>query len=193
MRRRDLVAAIAGVTCAAFRPARTSAAADLPPTPECHDGDEPTLRQTEGPFFKPRSPERANLREPGLGGHPIELSGRVLTRSCRPVPGAMIDLWHADAAGEYDTKGFRLRGHQFTDAQGRYAFSTIVPGVYVPRTRHFHLKVQAPGRPVLTTQLYFPGEPGNEKDRLFRRELLMHVAGSSENVAASFDFVLDLA
>jgi protocatechuate 3,4-dioxygenase beta subunit len=39
----------------------------------------------------------------------------VLTRACRPVAGALGDLWHADAAGVYDNKGFRLRGHVFTD------------------------------------------------------------------------------
>jgi protocatechuate 3,4-dioxygenase beta subunit len=191
-RRRDVIAGIAGLTCAALDPALSFGANELAPTPECHDGDEPTLRQTEGPFFKPRSPERANLREAGSAGRPIELSGYVLTRSCRAVAGAVIELWHADAAGEYDNRGFRCRGHQFTDGEGGYAFSTIIPGTYVPRTRHFHFKVQAPGRRILTTQLYFPGEPGNERDGLFRRELLMRVTPSGDALAARFDFVLDL-
>src|SRR5690348_12046761 len=62
---------------------------ELKPTPAC--GDEPTLRQTEGPFFKPRSPERFDLREPGTKGQPIELAGFVLTRACRPLPGALVD------------------------------------------------------------------------------------------------------
>jgi protocatechuate 3,4-dioxygenase beta subunit len=66
------------------------------PTPACHDGDEPTVRQTEGPFFKPRSPERSDLREPGTRGRPLELSGFVLTMRCRPLRGAVVDLWHAD-------------------------------------------------------------------------------------------------
>src|SRR6059036_3391237 len=57
----------------------------LVPTPACHDGDEPTVHEDEGPFFKPRSPQRGNLREPGVTGRPVELSGLVLTRSCRPV------------------------------------------------------------------------------------------------------------
>src|SRR3954452_16706482 len=55
----------------------------LPATPECADA--PTLRQTEGPFYKPRSPERADLREPGTGGRVIELSGFVLARDCKPL------------------------------------------------------------------------------------------------------------
>jgi protocatechuate 3,4-dioxygenase beta subunit len=164
----------------------------LAPTPSCHDGDEPTARQTEGPYFKPKSPERSDLREPGMTGEPIWLTGFVLTRTCRPVAKALIDLWHADDKGGYDNAGFRLRAHQFTAADGRYAFRTFVPGLYVPRTRHFHLKVQAPGKPVLTTQLYFPDEPANGGDGLFRRELAMKVAHAEDGFMARFDIVLDL-
>ena len=130
----------------------------LPTTPRCHDDEEATQAQTEGPYFKPSSPERANLVEQGMKGERISLVGFVLDRRCRPLPHVLLDLWHADAAGYYDNQGFRLRGHQFTDAQGRYAFETIVPGLYPGRTRHFHLKVQAPDQDILTTQLYFPGE-----------------------------------
>jgi protocatechuate 3,4-dioxygenase beta subunit len=124
----------------------------LAPTPSCHDGDDATLPEIEGPFFKPKSPRRSDLREPGMAGRPVELSGVVLTRACRPVAGVLVDLWQADASGAYDNRGFRLRGHVFTDAAGRYAFHTIVPGIYPGRTRHYHVKVQAPNKPVLTTQ-----------------------------------------
>ena len=134
---------------------------ELAPTPSCHDGDEPTVRQTEGPFFKPRSPERSDLREPGAGGRPFELSGFVLTRSCRPLRGAVVDLWHADEKGEYDNIGFRYRGHVITGPDGAFRFRTIVPALYSGRTRHYHVKVQAPGSRLLTTQLYFPNEPAN--------------------------------
>ena len=165
----------------------------LKPTPECKDGDEPTIRQTEGPFYKPRSPQRGDLREQGASGQPVELAGVVLTRSCRPVAGALVDLWHADAQGDYDNKGFRYRGHVFADGDGRFRFLTIKPALYPGRTRHYHVKVQAPNRPVLTTQLYFPGEPGNARDGLFRRDLLMRVAERQDGLAARFDFVLDLS
>jgi protocatechuate 3,4-dioxygenase beta subunit len=170
----------------------TSLAQPLSPTPECRDADEPTLRQTEGPFFKPSSPERADLIEPGMAGQPIDLVGFVLTRRCKPVPGALVDLWHADAKGEYDNSGFRLRGHVRADADGRYRFRTIVPGVYEGRTRHFHVKVAPPSGRLLTTQLYFPGEQTNRKDGLFRRELLMRTAKNEGSLAGRFDFVLDL-
>jgi protocatechuate 3,4-dioxygenase beta subunit len=163
----------------------------LAPTPACHDGDVPTRPEIEGPFFKPASPLRGDLREPGLAGRPVELSGFVLTRACRPVAGALVDLWHADDQGEYDNKGFRLRGHQFADAKGRYAFKTILPGLYPGRTRHFHVKIQAAAEsPVLTTQLYFPGEPRNREDDFFHPELVMRVAPSDDALQARFDVVL---
>jgi protocatechuate 3,4-dioxygenase beta subunit len=102
----------------------------------------------------------------------------------------MVEIWHADDSGEYDVDGMRLRGHQFTGADGSYRFETIVPGLYPGRTRHFHLKFQAASEPVLTTQLYFPGEPANRRDRLFRPELVMRI-GSGSSVA-HFDTVLDI-
>jgi protocatechuate 3,4-dioxygenase beta subunit len=163
----------------------------LSPTPACHDGEMPTRPQIEGPFFKPASPLRADLREPGIVGRPIELAGYVLTRACRPVAGALIELWHADDGGEYDNKGFHLRGHLFADAKGHYAFRTIMPGLYPGRTRHFHVKVQAAAEsPVLTTQLYFPDEPRNPEDDFFRPELLMQVTISDDAMKARFDVVL---
>jgi protocatechuate 3,4-dioxygenase beta subunit len=166
IRRRLLMASALAVTGLAFDDA---AAEPLAPTPQCHDGDEPTVRQTEGPYFKPSSPERTDLAEPNTRGRLVELSGLVLTRSCRPVARALLDLWHADERGDYDNSGFRYRGHLFTDSDGRYRFRTIMPALYPGRTRHYHVKVQAPQQSVLTTQLYFPNEPTNRRDGLFRR------------------------
>lgn len=165
----------------------------LPPTPECKDGDEPTGAQTEGPFYKPKSPQRADLREPGQGGRVVVLSGLVLTRRCRPLPRTLVDLWHADDKGDYDNRGFRYRGHVLTDEQGRYQFRTIVPALYPGRTRHYHVKLAVAGRPVLTTQLYFPNEPANSRDGLFQRALLMRVSDSGAGQSAEFSFVLDMA
>jgi protocatechuate 3,4-dioxygenase beta subunit len=167
-------------------------AQELAPTPSCRDGDEPTVRQTEGPFFKPKSPERSDLREAGTKGNPLELSGFVVTRSCHPLRGAVVDLWHADENGEYDNVGFRYRGHVITGPEGAFRFRTIVPALYPGRTRHYHVKVQAPGSHLLTTQLYFPNEPANLRDGLFQRELLMRVADGSDAVDGRFDFVLNI-
>jgi protocatechuate 3,4-dioxygenase beta subunit len=170
---------------------RSTAQAPLPPTPACHDGDEATLRQTEGPFFKPSSPERVELLEAGMAGQPIELVGFVLSRSCKPHAGALLDFWQADDKGRYDNSGFRLRGHQFADADGRFRLRSIVPGIYTGRTRHIHVKVQPSSGRVLTTQLYFPGEPQNRSDGLFRQELLVRTAKNAGRLAGRFDFVVD--
>lgn len=189
IRRRLLAVGALAVTGLVFDDA---VALELPPTPQCHDGDEPTVRQTDGPYFKPSSPERADLVEPATKGRLVEITGQVLTRACRPVGSALLDLWHADESGEYDNKGFRYRGHLFTDGEGRYRFRTILPAIYSGRTRHYHVKVQAPQQPMLTTQLYFPDEPTNRRDGLFRRELVMRMAEAGDGLSARFDFVLDM-
>jgi protocatechuate 3,4-dioxygenase beta subunit len=159
-------------------------------TPACMDDDQPTPQQTAGPFFQPHSPQRASLLEPGINGTKIVLTGRVLSTECRAVSGALLDFWHANDAGEYDVEGFRLRGHQFADSEGRYRLETIVPGLYPGRTRHFHVTVQPSNGPILTTQLYFPREQRNARDFLFDRRLLMTIADHGEQKAARFDFVL---
>ena len=166
------------------------AQAPLDPTTACDDGDDPTPAQTAGPFFKPRSPRRGRLAEPGMTGTRLTLTGTVLTRACRPVPQALIDLWHADAGGAYDNDGFRLRGHVFTDAEGRFRFETIVPGRYPGRTPHLHLRAQPPNGRILTTQLYFPDEPQNRRDGLFNPDLLMRMQTGAAGAAARFDIVL---
>ncbi|MFN2644291.1 MAG: intradiol ring-cleavage dioxygenase [Burkholderiales bacterium] len=146
-----------------------------------------TARQTEGPFFKPSSPQRVTLIEPGSHAPRVAVSGRVLSRDCQPLKGVLLDFWHADEDGDYDNRGFRYRGHQFTDADGRWRLETIVPAVYPGRTRNIHVKVQPAGGRILTTQLYFPNEPQNERDGLFRRELVMRMSARDEG---AFDFVL---
>lgn len=150
----------------------------------------PTPAQTEGPFFKAGSPERTSLLEPGLPGTRIVVSGRVLTTDCKPLAGTVLDVWQADASGVYDNRGFRLRGHLTADGDGRYSLETIVPGEYPGRTPHIHVKVQAPGRPVLTTQLYFSGQPRNQQDSIFSAALLMDVHDTAGGKAATFDFFL---
>jgi protocatechuate 3,4-dioxygenase beta subunit len=67
-----------------------------------------------------------------------------------------------------------------------------VPGLYPGRTRHIHVKLQAPNRPVITTQLYFRGEARNERDFLFDARLLIASAAAGNGQAARFDFVVDL-
>jgi protocatechuate 3,4-dioxygenase beta subunit len=159
-----------------------------------------TPEQTEGPFYRLFSQPNAALREPGMPGTPLQLQGRVLDRRGKPLRGALLDFWQCDANGVYDTRGFRLRGHQFADGDGGYRLSTIVPGLYPGRTRHIHVKVQPTGEDLpstptmlnLTTQLYFPGEPGNERDEIFDAALVLPIESDGDSRIARFDFVLDL-
>ena len=160
----------------------------LEPTPECADG--PTPAQTAGPFFKPDSPRRASLIEPGLAGTRLVVAGTVLDTACQPVPHALLDFWHTDDEGDYDLSGYRFRGHQVSDGAGRYRLETILPGAYSGRTRHIHVRVQAPGGRLLTTQLYFPGEARNETDGIFSARLLMNLTASVSGREGRFDFVL---
>ena len=184
--------AIGGLAFSGQHATPVFAQAAAPPTPECRDGDDPTEPAIEGPFFKPRSPARSDLVEPSTRGRIYQLEGLVLTRHCRPVAGVLLDLWHADENGDYDDRGFRYRGHLFSDAQGHYRFRTILPGLYPGRTRHYHLKVQAPRQPLLTTQLYFPNEPRNRIDEFFSPQLLMHISEGSPVTSARFDLILNI-
>lgn len=163
------------------------------PVADCTAPAAVTTAQTEGPYFKAGSPERTSLLEPEMPGTRLVLTGRVLTRSCAPVANARVEFWQADANGAYDNSGYRLRGHLFTDAQGNYRLETVVPGLYPGRTRHIHVKVQPPGRPTLTTQLYFAGESRNASDSIFRSELQMQLDRSPADWAGRFNFVVDVA
>ena len=146
-----------------------------------------TLAQTEGPFFKTDTPLRASFLEKDARER-LVVTGQVLSAQCRPVPNALLEFWHADEFGEYDNKGYRYRGHQHADALGRYRLETIVPAEYPGRTRHIHVKVQAPRGRVLTTQVYFPGDPGNRRDGLYLPELEMKRSKDE----GAFDFVVSV-
>jgi protocatechuate 3,4-dioxygenase beta subunit len=187
--------AAATTSASAAATARTSAeaaaeAGTLQATPACDDGDEPTVSQTEGPYYTPDTPRRSNLVTAGVQGIPLLVTGDVVDTRCRPIRGALLDFWQADAAGRYDNQGYRLRGHQFADARGRYGLRTVVPGLYPGRTRHIHVKVQRPHGQILTTQLYFPGEPRNRTDGIFDSALLMDVRRVGNGRRARFRFVL---
>jgi protocatechuate 3,4-dioxygenase beta subunit len=162
-----------------------------PAAPSCTSPATPTPAMTEGPFFKAGSPERVSLLDTGITGTKLLLTGYVLTPDCKPVARALLDFWQANASGQYDNSGYTLRGHQFTDANGRYQLTTIVPGLYPGRTEHIHVKVQAPNGPVLTTQLFFPGVQRNQSDSIFDPKLLMTIQDSGDGQVARYDFVVN--
>jgi protocatechuate 3,4-dioxygenase beta subunit len=166
----------------------------LTPTPACGDDDDkPTPEDIEGPYFKAKSPERKSLFEKSDKGTKLVLKGRVLSTRREPVAKALLDFWHCDAKGDYDNEGFKHRGHQFTDSEGRFELETAFPGEYPGRTRHIHVKVQAPKQSILTTQLYFPDEPNNKKDNFFKQALVMKLEDTKAGKSGTFDFVLKLA
>ena len=158
------------------------------------DCDAATEDNIEGPFYKAGAPERSALVEPGMKGTPLTITGRVLNTDCKPLAYALIDIWHCDADGVYDNKGYTLRGKIHTDKKGRYELRTIVPVAYkVSETRsrpaHIHLKLSGPGTDVLTTQLYFEGDKWNTVDKDYRKSLeIRPVDGKNRGKVASFDF-----
>lgn len=170
----------------------TAAPAASAPAVSVQCSAQPTTASTEGPFFKAGAPQRSSLVESGMQGTRLVLTGAVVSRSCRPVAGARLEFWQADASGAYDNTGFRLRGHLFTDAQGRYQVETIVPAEYPGRTPHIHVKVLPPAGAVLTTQLYLPDAARNATDSFFKPELAMRIDRSTSPLAARFDFVIDV-
>jgi virginiamycin B lyase len=160
-------------------------------TPVCEGELEPTASNAEGPYYKSGAPERTALVESGMAGTRLLLTGQVLTTDCKPVAGALLDFWQADGQGEYDNVGYTLRGRQFADDMGRYRLETIMPGRYPGRPPHIHVKVNAPGGPVLTTQIYFEGQPGNQSDALISPSLIVSLRDTSDGgKAATFNFVL---
>jgi protocatechuate 3,4-dioxygenase beta subunit len=148
----------------------------------------------EGPFYKPGAPVRSLLLEPGMAGTPLTVTGRVLDTNGRPLKGALLDIWHADHTGAYDNTGFRLRGRLYTGDDGRYTLRTIKPLHYgAPddmRPSHIHVKASVENSQMLTTQLYFRGDPWNRHDPDVRPTLIMSPRQVSDGLAAQFDFVL---
>ena len=83
-----------------------------------------TPREIEGPYFRLGGPMRSNLLEPGDRPE-LVLSGRVLNERGTPIPGAIVNLWSSDAAGNYDMVGYKYHGCQLTDEYGRYEFTAL--------------------------------------------------------------------
>ena len=160
----------------------------LVPTLPCTPG---TRSQTAGPFYTPLTPRRGDLREPDTTGETLVFEGLVLAPDCRPLAGAAIDIWHCDERGHYDNRGFRYRGHQFTDGAGAFRFATVRPVRYSGRAPHIHVKVQGETTRPLTTQVYFPDErEANARDYIFREGLLLRLDRAADAWRGRFDFVL---
>ncbi|AOP47854.1 dioxygenase [Streptomyces lydicus] len=183
---------------------RATAGRPLAVTPACSGQETPA--SIEGPLFKPHSPERGDLVTAGTRGVRLDLSGVVHDTSCTPLPGTLIEFWQCDENGDYDTSGFSLRGHQYTDSRGGYRLRTIIPrdywGRWGQRAPHIHTRVQVSGGPLLVTQLYFPDDTRaygrdfaalNAADRLLNRACTLALTGpegADGHYTGTFDFVL---
>ena len=117
---------------------------------------------TEGPYYIANEKIRRNITE-GMPGTPLALQLTVVNAStCKPIKGAAVDIWHADAAGAYSGEQSNgtvgrtfMRGIQRTDARGLARFDTVYPGWYTGRTVHIHVKVHVGGNVIHTGQLFF--------------------------------------
>ena len=145
-----------------------------------------TPNMTEGPFYPDKMPLDTDndllvLNDsitPAVG-EVTHLTGKVLTRSGKPVRNAFVEIWQVDAEGVYlhsksggsgtRDKNFQGYGRFLTDSTGGYYFRTIKPVTYPGRTPHIHVAVSQNGRRVLTTQMLINGNPANDRDGLFRR------------------------
>jgi protocatechuate 3,4-dioxygenase beta subunit len=185
--RRHLIHAAAGLPLIGLIPHRLFAA---PATPACGDEAAPTAAQMAGPFARDEVPERSALREPGMGGLPLTLSGVVQGTDCTVLKGCELTFWQANADGAYDVGGGQLYGRQ-RSADGTYRLETVVPGRYPGRVPHLHVSIRdAEGRLRLTTQLYVPDVSGNDNDFLFNPALLMAYTETADAASGRFDFVL---
>jgi protocatechuate 3,4-dioxygenase beta subunit len=122
--------------------------------------------KTAGPFPLDEQFDRRDITE-GYPGHPLRLGLRVVDASCAPVPGAVVEIWHTDATGDYSAfadggggkdegKGTTfLRGSQTANDDGIVEFMSLYPGWYPGRAVHIHLRVHIGETTVLTSQLFF--------------------------------------
>ncbi len=167
----------------------------------------PTPADDLGPFYRRLAPHQAVLRRPGDPGLPLKLTGTVYSTRGPALPKASIELWQANAAGLYDTTGYRYRAALIANEKGGYAVESVIPGHYPARVcQHVHYLVRAEGYKPFVTQLYFATDPvfeGDPDKNYMRdpvctsRELVRPVVitGEPKAIAAnvSFDLILESA
>lgn len=149
---------------------------------------------TEGPYYKAGSPERQIIIEQNTPQTSLTLEGYVLDTNCQPIAGAWLDFWQADGNGVYDNTGYNLRGHQYTDENGKYKLITVVPGLYPGRTEHIHFKVKATeASPTITSQLFLPNSNNSSSDSIFNEALVVNLTDdkSANDKYATYNFVVD--
>jgi len=151
----------------------------------------------EGPYYKAGAPENDTFVDDQTPGTRLILSGHVLDPSCRPIAGAVLDIWQANNDGVYDAEGYKFRGKITVGADAVYQLSTVIPGRYLDngganyRAQHVHFKVTAPGFVSLTTQLFFAGDPFLRGDAFTEPSMVVDLDDFGRVYAEGhFDFVL---
>lgn len=173
-----------------------------PPALTMQDGAAPTRRSALGPFYSPGAPFRGKISPPRAPGTVLLVTGRVWAFDTkRPLPGAVLDIWHCDINGNYynDEGDFRYRARIITSETGAYEYETIHPAVYRTggdlRSPHIHYRVASPGYRTLVTQLFFEGDPVHDEDFLFDASLMVPIVpagqGDTRHETAVFDIVLE--
>ena len=130
------------------------------------EGDTPTTTDILGPFYRPGSPMRTNLRLANSNGTPIVLKGYIFKEDGKtPINNALVEIWHCDESEVYDNTSdeYKYRGGQKTKTDGKYEFKSILPVPYKAdpkdesswRPAHIHMRVSVPNQQDLITQLYF--------------------------------------
>jgi protocatechuate 3,4-dioxygenase beta subunit len=153
---------------------------------------EPTV---QGPEYTANPPVRQGQDfAQGIPGERLVLSGKVLNHmTCKPVQGAVLDIWQTNSTGDYDYKGFNLRGKIVTDKDGNYVLNTVYPESLqldnITRPSHIHVIVGVPGQPLITTQVYFEDQPNDAylKDSL----IVKPVIDANGTKIAHFDFLVE--
>ncbi len=139
---------------------------------------QPTPAEVLGPFFRKGAPHTPRLHKPGDPGFPLRVVGKVLNTRGEKMPGARIDIWHADHAGLYDVQGYRYRAGIVVGDAAEYALDTIMPGHYPDRpAQHIHYMITAPGHKTLVTQAYFATDPffeGDPDKKYTKRNMVSH-------------------
>ncbi|MFO0930607.1 MAG: hypothetical protein U0736_26840 [Gemmataceae bacterium] len=169
----------------------------------------PTEDNILGPYYRAGAPFRGKMTPPLEPGTVLLVRGRVWGFDSRkPLAGARLDVWQANAAGRYDNDDpdhpprpdvFVNRTRLITDENGGYEFETVHPGRYQTgpgtwRPAHIHYAIAHPGYRTLVTQLYFKGDPHNATDPFVRPSLVIDLqtvrAGAGSYEYGVFDVVL---
>ncbi len=184
----------------------------LPVTPILA-ADHPLMpRMGEGPFYPRSLPKdmdadltRVAGRTAAAAGTLLDVTGRIMDRTGKPLANAKLELWQCDNGGLYHHVGdmqppgdenFQGYGVATTGAEGRYRFRTIKPVPYSGRSPHIHFLVHDGARRRVVSQMFIEGDPGNERDFIYRnlgadaRRVTMKLESAGSGLKGALDIVV---